>query len=143
MLQPVMFACFDLIMDVFLFPLWASENSLLHSVQNILVVQHFVRKHYLTTVNEVNAQKHNLRVDQSGSSLDFRRTAYDREMHYKPVHCCGVLTDSKLGQTEVALQIFVGMRDKETENETVPVKPGHMVITWQAHKTVQDRLENS
>lgn len=45
-----------------------------------------------------------------------------------PVYCCGILTDSKLGQTEVALQIFVGMWDKETENETVPVKLGHMVI---------------
>lgn len=117
-------------MDVFLFLLWASENSLLHSVQNILVVQHFVRKHYLMTVNDVNVRKHNLRVDQSGSSLDLWCTAYDREMHYKPVHCCGILMDSKLGQTEVALQIFVGMRDKDTEKETVPVKPGHMVITW-------------
>lgn len=39
-----------------------------------------------------------------------------------------MLTASKLGQTEVALQIFVGMRDKETENETVPVQLRHMVI---------------
>lgn len=123
-LQPVMFACFDLIMDVFLFPLWASENSLLHSVQNILVVQHLVRKYYLMTANDVNVRKHNLRVDQSGSGLDFCCTACDRETRYKPVHCRGVLTDSKLGQ------IFVGMCDEETENETVPVKPGHMVITW-------------
>lgn len=75
MLRPVMFAGFDLIMDVFLFPQWASENSLLHSVQNILVVQHFVRKHYLMTVNDVNARKRSLRVDQPGSSSDLCCTA--------------------------------------------------------------------
>lgn len=65
-------------------------------------------------------------------------------MHHKPVHCCGILTDSELGQIEVALHIFVRMRDKETKNETVPVKPGHTVIlTYYSQEVRATKLCNT